>query len=291
MRTLRSAMKEFLAGWEHDVATAWRTLLKGIQPAYDKIDSKLQLKDDKPIFPGRKGKPPDSAPAGSHVFRALDGVTPSRVRVVVMGQDPYPAVSQATGRSFEQGDLDAWVSCKPGATPSLRRIIQQIAHFRSGRTSYMKTAGGWGQLKRDVQKGSLELATPTEEFDSWQRQGVLFLNAGLTLTRYKPGGHPHQLRGHIPLWAPVVGALCHRLAHRADTPVVFLTWGGKARKFLVGAGVLAKGSGVARVADGMQDTGVVFRAHPATVSFLKGGNVFRETNRMLSGLGAKPVDW
>ena len=49
----------------------------------------------------------------------------------------------------------------------------------------------------------------------WQQRGVLMLNAGLTLTRYEQGGHPHQLRGHIPLWAPIVRATCLRLARNA----------------------------------------------------------------------------
>ena len=287
MPSLRSAMRAFLEDWEQDVAPAWRDLLTGVRPAFEDIDSDLEVADD-PIFPGRKGREPEGAPDGSHVFRALDGIDPADVRAVVLGQDPYPRISRATGRAFEQGDLPSWTEGRVAA--SLRRILQLIVHLRTGNEGY-RQSDGWRRLSTDLRRGEVELEDPRAMFDGWQGRGVLFLNTGLTLTRYEPGGHPHQLTGHIPLWAPVVGAICRRLAERPDIPVVFLSWGSKARQFLASTGILESRNRPVRVSEDLESTDVVDRDHPATARFLRTPNLFTETNEKLVGLGSDPIEW
>lgn len=291
MTSLRSAMESFLDGWREDVAPAWRDLLEGVEPAFADVDLSLSIEPDETIFPGRKGRPPEGAAADSHVFRALDGIVPDEASVVVVGQDPYPKVHQATGRAFEQGDLSEWASAGRALTPSLRRIFQQAAEARTGDARYTRPAGGWGRLKEDVESGAFRASSVGEEFDRWQSQGVLFLNTGLTLTRYVQGGHPHQFRGHIPLWRPVVGALCARLARRADRPTVFLAWGLPARQFLAACGVLRSARRPTAVAAEAPNADVIDRDHPAVSSFLDGENVFLAANRLLEEKGGRPIDW
>lgn len=291
MPSLRQAMERHLEDWEDDIATGWRDLLGNTAPAFQDIDGSLRTEPDEVIFPGRKGREPKGAPGGSHTFRAFDGIAPKDVRVVIIGQDPYPDVKRATGRAFEQGDLESWLSKKPNVALSLKRIAQQAAHFRSGKSAYKSTAGGWDHVKKDLASGSLELEAPRDLFNAWQSQGVLMLNAGLTLTRYQPGGHPHQRNGHIPLWAPVVGAICRRIAQRQSVPVVFLCWGSYARRFLARVGVLASAKRPLKIADGMAATDALARNHPATADFLKGPNLFKEANQRLQRLGAAPIDW
>ncbi|MFC1889442.1 hypothetical protein ACFL4G_06770 [Thermodesulfobacteriota bacterium] len=197
-------------------------------------------------------------------------------------------MSRATGRAFEQGDLTSWAS--RDVAPSLKRIVQSVVHFRTRRSRYVK-GSGWKRLVSDLNDGSLKLKTPSATFDTWQRQGVLFLNTGLTLTRYQQGGHPHQKDGHIPLWAPVVGAICMRLAEREAAPVVFLSWGAFARRFLYRLGVLTDSTRTAQVVPRLANAGVVIRDHPATHRFLDTPNLFREVNQNLRALGAEPIDW
>ena len=132
-----------------------------------------------------------------------------------------PPSAQATGRAFEQGDLDCWTSSSPRPAVSLRRIAQQLAVYRTGNRAYGRSQGGWAQLKNDIKSGVLDLQTPRTVFDRWHASGVLLLNTGLTLTCYRRGGHPHQTRGHIPLWAPVVRGICLHIAQREDIPIVF----------------------------------------------------------------------
>lgn len=290
MRTLRQAMQQFLEGWRGDVAPEWRDFLDGVEPAFDAVDARLTLNDDEIIFPGRKGRESAGAQPGSHVFRALDGLAPDAVRVVIIGQDPYPNVAQATGRAFDQGDRKIWIQDEKPRSPtnSLRRILQQLAVFRTGERDYGKAAGGWGRVKDDIVSGDLPLQAPGALFDHWQSQGVLFLNAGLTITRFQD---PHQQQGHIPLWKPVVGAICRRLAERRNEPVVFLCWGTDALKFLVKTGVLKAPAAPFVFAPGLSRAGLVFRNHPATTKFLEGENLFAEVNGELERLGGAPLDW
>ena len=48
------------------------------------------------------------APKGAHIFHAFDGIRPDDVRVVVLGQDPYPSPDFSTGRDFEAGNVADW---------------------------------------------------------------------------------------------------------------------------------------------------------------------------------------
>lgn len=290
MATLRSMMESFLSGWRNDVDPEWQDLLEGVEPAFNKIEASLRTRADEVVLPGRKRTVPSGGPPGSHVFRAFDDIIPKNIRVVIIGQDPYPRVESATGRAFEQGDLPSWTAPQPKVAPSLKRIVQQTVHFRTGNETYI-ASGGWRRLIADLENGTISLQDPRELFEAWQSHGVLLLNTGLTLTRYKPGGHAHQLRGHIPLWAPVVGAVCSRLARRDDVPVVFLVWGKKAREFLAGIGVLESALRPVVVSSGMSLTEVVDRNHPAVYSFFNGQNVFEETNEKLSSIGGTPIRW
>jgi uracil-DNA glycosylase len=288
-RNLRDAMREMLAGWRADVDPRWRGVLvgDGVEPDVDAIAADLDVADGELVFPGRKGRPPAGARADAHVFRALDGIGPDDVTVVVMGQDPYTQVAQATGRSFEQGDLADWLG-KPKVTPSLRRMIQALAAERTGNAAYLANAG-WRPLVEDLRTGRLTIQPPQALWDDWQSQGVIFLNAILTFNRFEPR---HQFKGHGPLWAPVVRALLAHLVRRKDKPAVFVTWGDKAR-----AAFDASGAESASRAAGTWDKSVVqvTRPHPNAMGerppFLQGANPWDEINAALTRAGGTPVRW
>jgi uracil-DNA glycosylase len=293
MSTLTKRMRALLHDWRADLSPAWARLLADVEPDFDAIDDSLEIEDSELVFPGRKSVSLKDAPSGAHIFRALDGIEPTDVRVIVIGQDPYPRVSRATGRAFEQGDIKSWSGASSQYSPSLKRILQQAAAQRTGSSVYQRTKGGWPALAKHLKRELRPFgeATPTFLFDHWQKQGLLLLNTGLTLSRYKPGGHPHQLRGHIPLWRPVVKHLCYSLAERKDVPVVFLVWGGEAKRFLIAASIARKRKGNLEVQTGFSTCDIVERSHPAIPSFLAGTNVFAETNQKLQLLGADPVAW
>ena len=131
-------------------------------------------------------------PKGAEWFRALDLTPLDKVRVVILGQDPYHGEGQAHGLCF---------SVKPGVRPppSLVNIYKEIESDLG---------------IRPVAHGFLE---------HWAEQGVLLLNSVLTVEKGQPASH--QGKG----WERFTDAII-RLINARDTPVVFMLWGNYAQR-------------------------------------------------------------
>jgi uracil-DNA glycosylase len=289
MAELRAKMSEFLVDWRDDVNASWRALLDGVEPALNAIGPALTLMDNETIFPGRKGSPAPGARPDSHVFRALDGVRPRDVTAVVLGQDPYPMASRATGRSFEQGDLPAWSPDRKKVAESLRRILQIVAHFRKGDARYLHGDPAWPDVVADIDASQLDIAAPRKFFDAWQKQGVLCLNAGLTLSRFQKDVQ----QAHFALWRPVVQRILTTLATRKKGSVVFLLWGGVAQKTFNELGILD----AADAAGTRNRVAVVTHVHPAAEDkqgqprFFTLPNTFTAANEKLTQIGGPAIQW
>jgi uracil-DNA glycosylase len=131
-------------------------------------------------------------PKGSEWFRALDLTPLDKVRVVILGQDPYHGPGQAHGLCF---------SVKPGVPtpPSLVNIYKEL-------------------------NADLSLPRPSHGFlEHWAQQGVLLLNSVLTVEMAKPASH--QGKG----WEKFTDAVIAQV-NAKDEPVVFLLWGAYAQK-------------------------------------------------------------
>jgi uracil-DNA glycosylase len=131
-------------------------------------------------------------PKGSEWFRALDLTPLDKVRVVILGQDPYHGPGLAHGLCF---------SVKPGVPPppSLVNIYKEL-------------------------QSDLAIPRPRHGFlESWAQQGVLLLNSVLTVEMAKAASH--QKRG----WERFTDAVI-RLVNAKEQPVVFLLWGAYAQK-------------------------------------------------------------
>ncbi len=131
-------------------------------------------------------------PKGSEWFRALDLTPLPKVRVVILGQDPYHGPGQAHGLCF---------SVKPGVRPppSLGNIYKEL-------------------------QSDLGLTRPNHgNLQSWAEQGVLLLNSVLTVEAAKPASH----RGKG--WERFTDAVIALVNARTD-PVVFMLWGAYAQK-------------------------------------------------------------
>ena len=131
-------------------------------------------------------------PAGSLIFNAYNTTPLERVKVVILGQDPYHNPGQAMGLSF---------SVPKGITPppSLRNIYKEL-------------------------KLSLNIEKPGHgDLTKWAEQGVFLLNAMLTVERNKPGSH--QRSGWQFFTDATIKAISDRREH-----VVFMLWGAFAKK-------------------------------------------------------------
>jgi uracil-DNA glycosylase len=182
-------------------------------------------------------------PSGKYIFNALDATPFDRVRVVILGQDPYHGEGQAHGLSF---------SVPEGVThpPSLVNIFKE--------------------LETDVGKPYPKSGTLT----SWATQGVLLLNATLSVRSGQAGSH--QNRG----WEQFTDAIISAISAN-KTGVVFLLWGNYAKK---------KGKHIDRTRHLILEAG-----HPSPLSANRGlwfGNKhFSKANAYLLQQGTTPIVW
>jgi uracil-DNA glycosylase len=280
---LDQAMREILAGWRKDLDPAWLAAIRGAEPGYDLVDPALVLEAWEPVFPSRRGRTYPGAPKGAHIFHAFDGIRPADVRVVILGQDPYPCAAFATGRAFEAGNVAQWRELEKMFSKSIRTFMQLIAAARTGDAGYVGSTADWERLIADIETGRIDLEPASEIADRWVRQGVLLLNSSFTLSRFAVEGDPHQVRGHLPLWRPVVVALLRYVAARG-APVVFLGFGGQAAGALAEAGITEH--------DARPSVACILREHPARAeAVLALENPFVACNSALVSMGAQPVSW
>ena len=280
---LRDAMREVLADWRDDVDPAWRPVMAETELGFDRIDPALTLEPWEPVFPARRRRVFPGAPNGAHIFRAFDGIAPDDVRVVILGQDPYPCPAFATGRAFEAGNVARWRELEKMFSTSVRTYMQLVAAARTGNAAYAGSTDDWRRLIDDIEGGRIDFEPATEIADRWVGQGVLLLNSSFTLSRFAVEGDPHQVRGHLPLWRPLILAVLRHLAGRG-TPVVFVAFGSQASDALNEAGLTRDGAA--------PHVACVIREHPAFAkAVLALENPFLACNRLLAEMGAEPISW
>ncbi|EHL16516.1 uracil-DNA glycosylase 2 [Peptoanaerobacter stomatis] len=131
-------------------------------------------------------------PSMYDIFNALKYTPYEDVKVVILGQDPYHGIGQAHGLSF---------SVKKGITPppSLKNIYKEI--------------------ENDL---NIEMDKTNGELTSWANQGVLMLNASLTVLKGQPNSHSKIG------WEKLTDSIIEKLNYK-DTPVVYLLWGRNAQ--------------------------------------------------------------
>ncbi len=182
-------------------------------------------------------------PPGKQIFSAFNHTPFNKVKVVIIGQDPYHGEGQANGLCF---------SVKEGVPhpPSLQNILKELET---------------DLLQPYPKSGNLE---------SWANQGVLLLNATLTVRAHQAGSH--QNKG----WEQFTDAVITMLSEKKEK-LVFLLWGGYAKK---------KGSKIDKTKHLVLTSG-----HPSPLSANRGywfGNRhFSTTNEYLKKSGIPPVDW
>lgn len=181
-------------------------------------------------------------PPGSRIFAAFDNTPFDQVKVVIMGQDPYHGPGQANGLAF---------SVAPGVLipPSLRNIFKEV----SDDTGAPMPADG--------------------DLTRWARQGVLLLNASLTVREHQPKSHSGIG------WERFTEAAVRVLAEQRDN-LVFLLWGSDA---------IRRGDFIDR-----SRHLVMTCVHPSPLSASRGffGNhQFTRANEYLVAHGKTPIVW
>lgn len=163
---------------------------------------------------------------------------------MIFGNDPYTRLSQATGRSFEQGDLSNWVRDFETISPSLKTLLAAAAATgpvsanyplldRRGTYDYKKPPFGrrplWIShlaLELALRHRSLLLPSPRSIFRHWTSQGVLWINRTLIFSKWDD----EHRASHEQMWAPFTERVLDVLMSQASSehPMVFAMWGSKA---------------------------------------------------------------
>ena len=192
----------------------------GIDPTYAEFFTNERLDQLSEIAQALRET--DFFPRADRVLRFAQ-VNPSTLRCVIVGMDPYPShtvnsageiLPEATGRSFEVASVTEWGGKYRQA--SLRNILKSIYYMERGRVPSME------DLRRELSDDSFPILPPRQWWDSLERQGVLFLNASLTVQPAHPGTH-------AALCDTFMTDLMAFLARKAPN-AVWLLWGNLAQQ-------------------------------------------------------------
>lgn len=181
-------------------------------------------------------------PPKEDIFRALELTSFENTKVVILGQDPYHGPFQANGLSFSVGK-------GVKNPPSLVNIFKE--------------------LESDLGIKNCK----TGDLTKWAEQGVLLLNATLTVLQKSPGSH--QKKG----WEQFTDTVIEKLATQREG-IVFILWGSYAQK---------KGKNIDRSRHYVIET-----VHPSPLSVYRGfydSKPFSKTNEYLKSIGKTPIDW
>lgn len=126
-------------------------------------------------------------PEPENVLRFLNNDLNS-IKVVLLGQDPYPEKGRATGRAFEVGDLHDWNA--KFRQVSLKNIIRLIHKNYNNIESYSEIRK-FSTIQDEIKSGKFNILPPNKLFKSWEKQGVLMLNTYLSVEAGKTGSHIH----------------------------------------------------------------------------------------------------
>ena len=181
-------------------------------------------------------------PRGSNIFRAFDKCPFDKVKVVIIGQDPYHGPGQAHGLCFSVADGVPF-------PPSLQNIFKEV-HSDTGAEIPLS--------------GNL---------DRWAEQGVLLLNAVLTVREHEAASHAGKG------WEQFTDAVVRAVAERKEG-VVYMLWGSYAQR---------KGA----IADPSRNL-ILKAVHPSPLSAYRGFlgcRHFSQANNYLESIGKEPILW
>lgn len=216
------------------LSDTWRELLAGeIEKPYFQKLTK---------FVDTERKEQTVFPPEAEVFSALELTPYEQVKVLLLGQDPYHDDNQAHGLCF---------SVKPGIKPP-PSLVNMYKEMRSDVGAQIPNNG---------------------YLVSWAKQGILMLNAVLTVRAHTPNSHKNQG------WEQFTDAIIHKVSEKKQ-PVIFILWGAYAQKKRV-------------LIDATRHT-IIESAHPSPLSARNGffgSQPFSKINEALRQAGEQEIDW
>ncbi len=159
------------------------------------------------------------SPEKHRVLRFLE-TDASALKIIILGQDPYPEKGKATGRAFEVGGLNTWD--EPFRQISLKNIIRLIYKVQKEIEDY-DDIPKFSVISNEIKEGKFKIANPPDLFQSLESEGVLFLNTCFTVNPGKP-------LSHTEIWHEFTKKLLTWLSNSYPNLIWFL-WGKNAQEF------------------------------------------------------------
>lgn len=180
-------------------------------------------------------------PLKENIFKALEYTDYNDIKVVILGQDPYHGEGEAQGLSFSiPNDIKI--------TPSLRNIFKEL-------------------------KNDLNIERTNTDLSDWAKQGILLLNAILTVCKDTPLSHKDKG------WETFTDEIIKKINERED-PVIFILWGNYAR---------SKKKLITN-----KNHYIIESAHPSPLSASRGffdSKPFSKTNNILNSINKESIRW
>lgn len=181
-------------------------------------------------------------PPEDKIFKALELTSLAKTKVVIVGQDPYHQPGKAQGLAFSYPE--SFKVARPDSIVNIRKEL----------------------LNEGFEK-------KTSDLTNWAEQGVLLLNAVLTVPENTANGHAGKI------WEPLTDEII-KIASNDERPKVFILWGGFARKKV-------------KLIDASKHL-IIEAAHPSPLSASRGffgSDCFLKTNEFLDSHGQSMIDW
>ena len=184
----------------------------------------------------------DFYPSAENVLR-FARVDINRIKVIILGMDPYPSSYEsgpvATGRSFEVANVDSW--CQKFKQASLTNILKSLYYLKFNKEENIEN------IRKEIKENKFKILPPHEWFDKMEEEGVLFLNATLTVKKNKPNSH-------TAIWKNFMDDLIKYICDfDKNKNITWLLWGKNAYD---------------RVCDAIKDTNykpkIIYKVHPAS---------------------------
>lgn len=146
----------------------------------------------------------------------------NEIKYIIVGMEPYPSSYEkngivypiATGRSFEIDNIYSW--SQKFKQSSLRNIIKTIYFNYNNKKINLET------LREKIASKEFNIKSPKEWYDSLEKQGVMFLNATLTV-------EPYNVDSHTKIWETFMNKLI-KYINNNNKNILFLLWGNKAQE-------------------------------------------------------------
>lgn len=184
---------------ESEIAQDWKELFITKKDAHELIDKTLS-------------KHPNFCPNEEDIFNVYK--TPlNKIKVVILGQDPYPKKEDATGLAFEVNGYKSWQDTT--SNTSIINILKELYYTKTGKVETISN------IRAAMASSDFKILPPNQLFKKWTENGVYLLNTALTCAENEPDSH-------INIWNEITLRTITKIAEK-DEEIIWLLWGKRAQ--------------------------------------------------------------